>query len=173
MRVLTMDSLFSWLARRFSMEAGLPIGAEVAEASRESELHREAWSRLLQDRGCRDLLRSAAILLEGELSHIRNFLRGLHRMYRSTLDSSYGGDVSAWRDDLVLRDEDPYPRGIPGSGRSQDPRAYQISLKTWQCVGSGRIYNQDPVGPCRISAHRDRGDTSFHTRAAARRSAPG
>ena len=110
MRVLTMDSLFSWLARRFSMEAGLPIGAEVAEASRESELHREAWSRLLQDRGCRDLLRSAAILLEGELSHIRNFLRGLHRMYRSTLDSSYGGDVSAWRDDLVLRDEDPYPR---------------------------------------------------------------
>ncbi len=110
MRVLTMDSFFSWLARRFSMEAGLPIGAQVAEATQESEFHREAWFRLLQDPDCRELLRSTAVLLEGELSRIRDFLRDLYRKYRSTLDSSYGGDISAWREDLVLRDEDPYPR---------------------------------------------------------------
>ncbi len=108
MRVVTMDSLFSWLAGRFSMEAGLPVGAEIADESQISELYQTAWFRLLNRPECRENLEQAAFLVEGELQVIRGFLEGLYRVYRPTIYSRFEGRGEELEGSLLLEEDDRY-----------------------------------------------------------------
>ena len=110
MRAVTMDSLFSWLSSRFSVEAGLPVPSEVATASRQAELTRAAWFRLLNCDDCRRALHRAASILEGDLNAVLSFVEGLYRGFRPTLYLHYRGDREAMREDLTLEEGEPYSR---------------------------------------------------------------
>ncbi len=109
MRVVTMDSFFGWLAARFSVEAGLPVGAEIFEGEALSDLLRTAARRLLNSEEALPLLETAALLLDGEIDPILDFCRGLYRSYRPTLFLRYRGEGERMEDDLALADPDPYP----------------------------------------------------------------
>ncbi|MCX6349580.1 MAG: UvrD-helicase domain-containing protein [Candidatus Aureabacteria bacterium] len=108
MRVVTMDSFFGWLAARFSVEAGLPVSAEIAEGEELKDLARAAWHRLLASEEAAPLLETAARLLEGEIDPIPAFCWSLYHAYRPTLFLYYRGDGERMERDLVLPDEDPY-----------------------------------------------------------------
>jgi ATP-dependent helicase/nuclease subunit A len=109
MRVVTMDSFFGWLSARFSVEAGLPVGAEIAEGEGLLDLLRTAARRLLNSEEALPLLETAALLLEGEIDPILDFCRTLYRSYRPTLFLRYRGDWERMESDLALSGHDPYP----------------------------------------------------------------
>lgn len=110
MRVMTMDSLFSWLVRRFALESGLPVGAETASPSGVAEILRIAWNRLLNSPSAAARLRPALEMLEGDIDRARSFLQKLYRDLRPVLYYRYGGEEEAGLlRDLLLPEE-----GAPG-----------------------------------------------------------
>ena len=108
MRVVTMDSLLSWLSGRFSVEAELPFPSEIATPSEQSQLFQIAWFRLINDTGCRPPLEETALLLDAELKPIRKCLEVLYGVYRPTITLHYGDDFERMKREMSLDPEGVY-----------------------------------------------------------------
>jgi ATP-dependent helicase/nuclease subunit A len=94
LRVGTLDSFFSQVARSFSLELGLPPGWQIIDELVDARLRREAIHSVLSDGDTAELRTLIQLLTKGEAS------RGVSQLIRETVDGLYnlylGTEAEAW-----------------------------------------------------------------------------
>lgn len=83
LRIGTMDSFFSQMARSFSLELGLPPSWQIVDPAVDSRLRREAIQRVLGDGNMAELQALMHLLTKGEAT------RGISQLVRDTVDGLY------------------------------------------------------------------------------------
>jgi ATP-dependent exoDNAse (exonuclease V) beta subunit len=95
LRVGTLDSVFTQMARSFSLELGLPPGWQICDETVDRRLRVQAIREMLESQATDDTLRLMHLLSKGETrrSISRQILDLVNELYRIYLDSP----AEAWR----------------------------------------------------------------------------
>jgi ATP-dependent exoDNAse (exonuclease V) beta subunit len=130
LRISTLDSFFTQIARSFTFELGLPPGWQIVEAVQDSVVREQAIDQVLREEGHGRLLTLVHLLTKGQAS------RGIHPLVRSTVDELYElfreTTAEAWTS--IAR-----PRGLD----EDQLQSCLEALRRWECEGARLVAARD------------------------------